>query len=56
MQAAAVEVVQGALQGYNGTVMCYGQTGAGVQGCQEPQHIHSRIDDVVDRKHGGADY
>ncbi len=29
MQACASEVLKSALDGYNGTVMCYGQTGAG---------------------------
>ncbi|KAG2499144.1 hypothetical protein HYH03_002727 [Edaphochlamys debaryana] len=28
-EATAAEVVQGALEGFNGTIMCYGQTGAG---------------------------
>ena len=27
MQACAVDVLKGALQGYNGTIMAYGQTG-----------------------------
>jgi len=26
-QAAAADVLKSALQGYNGTIMCYGQTG-----------------------------
>lgn len=26
-QAAAVDVLKSALEGYNGTIMCYGQTG-----------------------------
>ncbi|PNW77229.1 hypothetical protein CHLRE_10g427750v5 [Chlamydomonas reinhardtii] len=28
-EATAAEVVRGALEGFNGTIMCYGQTGAG---------------------------
>lgn len=30
MQACAEEVLRGALEGFNGTIMCYGQTGAQV--------------------------
>ncbi|KAI8477017.1 MAG: P-loop containing nucleoside triphosphate hydrolase protein [Monoraphidium minutum] len=28
-EACALDVVQGAMEGYNGTILCYGQTGAG---------------------------
>lgn len=28
-QACATDVLRGALEGYNGCIMCYGQTGAG---------------------------
>ena len=28
-EASAEEIIQSVVEGYNGTVMCYGQTGAG---------------------------